>query len=56
MTAPDFTKLELGPVTLGKPPSKADWPAPEGIGIKSHYGPSDTQDLPFTNSLSLIHI
>jgi len=51
MTAPDFTKLELGPTPLGKVPSKADWPAPEGIGIKSHYRPSDTQDLPFTNSL-----
>jgi len=51
MTAPDFTKLELGPTPLGKAPSKADWPAPEGIGIKSHYGPSDTQDLPFTSSL-----
>jgi len=51
MSFPDFTKLDLGPVPSSQVETKADWPAPEGIDIKSHYGPDDISALPFMNTL-----
>jgi len=51
MTHPDFTQLDLGPTPDGHASAKPDWPAPEGINIKSFYGREDISALPFTNSL-----
>jgi len=51
MSFPDFTKLDLGPTLASEAKSRADWSAPEGIDIKSHYGPDDISGLPFTDSL-----
>ena len=46
MSIPDFTKLALGPTPSSATKLKADWAAPEGIDIKSHYGPEDILGLP----------
>ncbi len=51
MSFPDFTQLDLGSRVSIETASKTTWTAPEGIDIRSRYGPADISDLPFTNTL-----
>ena len=45
---PDFTKVEFAPTSAsGTSGAEAVWHTPEGIAVKSAYGPDDIADLDF---------
>ena len=41
MQIPDFSRIPFSPITAKVPDSAAQWPTPEGIAVKSLYGPAD---------------
>ena len=50
MSNPDFTQIPYSaPDTIGVTPDDNLWQTPEGIGIRSHYGTTETASLDFTN-------
>ncbi|RKQ69531.1 methylmalonyl-CoA mutase [Litorimonas taeanensis] len=50
MSTPDFTKIDLGSANIAAA-AGPDWVSPEGISVKSQYGPEDVKGLPFQDSL-----
>ncbi len=52
VTFPDFTTLALDTMaTPGTPINRTAQQTPEGIALKSAYGPDDLMGLPYTNTL-----
>lgn len=47
---PDFTKIDFSAGPGSQPAAREAWETPEGIAVKSAYGPADTADLDFVGA------
>ena len=52
LSFPDFTTMALSATAAsGAPKTREETPTPEGIAVKSVYGPDDVNGLSFTDTL-----